>query len=446
MTKDLTKGNPFRVIVTYLIPVYFSLLLQNFYSVADAAVVGQAMGADALGGISATGNINSVTLGVFTGLNAGFCIPIAHAFGAADYSRLRKCVANGAFLCAGAALISVFLLAPATGAMLSALKTTPEHFPYAISYLQIIFLGAPFSLMYNFCGGIIRSMGDSKMPTVFLGLSAVVNIGMDLIFVLAFRMGTAGAALATVISQAAAGLSCLIYMARKISALRFSRSEWKLDRKILQLLLRNGIPMGMQSALICIGPLIQRPALNGLGAEILNALSVTGRINGLLLCPISTLGHSIGYYYGQNVGAHKPERIRQGFRVGILLSALFCLLTTTLVFFFAKPLTFLFLQNPDPALIEKVRISLLIINASTIFCGLCSTYKPAIQAMGYSSLILIPCFIEMSIQIFGAFVLIPRLGFIGANLSTSIAWITVAAAVIPMSYRCLHKLQQQQLT
>ena len=198
MTKDLTKGNPFRVIISYLIPVFFSLLLQTLYSVTDAAIVGQTLGADALGGISATGNLNSVTLGIFTGLNSGFCIPISNAFGAGDHVRLRKCVANGAYLCAGAAAFSVFFLAPLTGAMLTALKTTPEHFPHAVSYLRITLLGAPFSLMYNFCGGIIRSMGDSKMPTLFLVLSSVVNVILDLILILVFRLGTAGAALATV--------------------------------------------------------------------------------------------------------------------------------------------------------------------------------------------------------------------------------------------------------
>lgn len=443
MTKDLTTGSPSRVIIRYLTPVFFSLLLQSLYSVTDAAIVGQTLGADALGGISATGNITSVTLGVFTGLNAGFCIPIANAFGAGDYSRLRRLVSNGAFLCAATALISVLLLTPLAGSMLTALKTTPEHFPHAKSYLYIMFLGAPFSLMYNFCSGIIRSLGDSKMPTLFLALSAVVNVVMDLVLILVFKMGTAGAALATILSQTAAGFSCLIYIARKITVLRFCREDWKPDRRISLLLLRNGIPMGLQSALICVGPLVQRPALNALGTDILNALSVSGRINTLLLCPISTIGHSIGYYFGQNAGAGKLDRIRQGFRVGIRLSLLFCAVTTILAFFFSKPMTALFLQSPDPALVETVRISLLITNSATIFCGLCSTYKPAIQAMGYPSLVLIPCFAEMGIQIIGAFVLIPRLGFLGANLSTAMAWITVAAAVIPMGYRCLSKLQHR---
>ena len=446
MTKDLTNGKPFRVIVSYLFPVYLSLLMQSLYGVVDAAIVGQTLGADAMGGISATGNLNSITLGFFTGINSGFCIPIAQAFGASDNPRMRKYVTNGALLCACAALISVFLLAPATDSMLRMLKTTEEHFPYAISYLQIIFLGAPFSLMYNFCGGIIRSLGDSKMPTVFLALSAVVNIVLDLIFILVFHSGTAGAALATVLSQAVAGFSCLIYIARKIPSLHFSKSEWKVERSILLLLLSNGIPMGIQSALISIGPLVQRPALNSLGTETLNALSVTGRINAILLCPISTLGHSIGYYYGQNVGAHKPERIRQGFRIGILLSTIFCILSTIIVFLFAAPLTRLFLQNPDSALIEKTRISLLIINASSVLCGLCATYKPAIQATGYASLVLVPGLLEMGIQFFGAFILIPRFGFIGANLSTSIAWLAVAVIVIPMAYCCLNKQYRKHIS
>lgn len=440
MTKDLTKGSPFRVIVGYLTPVFFSLLLQSLYSVTDAAIVGQTLGADALGGISATGNLNAVTLGFCTGLNAGFCIPIANAFGAGDHGRLRRLFANAAYLCCGAAAVMVLVAAPLTTPLLTAMKTAPENFPYAVSYLRIIFLGAPFSLAYNLCGGVIRSLGDSKMPTVFLAASAVTNVVMDLVLIVIFRMGTAGAALATVCSQLIAFLGCFLYILKKVPVLHAARREWRPDCRLLGTLLRNGVPMALQSVLISFGPLVQRPALNSLGAETVNALAVSGRINSILMCPLSTIGHSIGYYYGQNAGAGRLDRIRQGFRVGVTLSAVFCLLSTLLVYFFAAPLTALFLQTPDPELVEKVRLALLIVNGASFFCGLCSTYRPAVQAMGYAFLSLVPCFVEVGLQIFGALVLIPAFGFVGANLSTAAAWLAVACAVVPMGYRCLDKL------
>ena len=143
---------------------------------------------------------------------------------------------------------------------------------------------------------------------------------------------------------------------------------------------------------------------------------------------------------GQNTGAGRPDRIRQGFRVGVTLSAVFCLLSTLLVYFFAAPLTALFLQTPEPELVEKVRLALLIVNGASFFCGLCSTYRPAVQAMGYAFLSIVPCFVEVGLQIFGALVLIPAFGFVGANLSTAAAWLAVACAVVPMGYRCLDKL------
>ena len=446
MTKNLTVGNPFRIIVSYLIPVYFSLLLQSMFSVVDSVTVGQTLGPDALGGISATGNIVSITLYLFAGINTGFCIPISGAFGAGDYSRLRRLIVNSAYLCVGAALFAMVFLAPASGFFLTALNTTKEHYPHALNYLRIMFLGAPFSLMYNLCGNVIRSLGDSKMPTLFLCLSSISNVIMNLIFILVFKMGTAGAALATVLANAIAGFSCLIYMIRKLTVLRFAADEWRPDKTLLSLLIRNGAPMGLQSMLIALGPLIQRPALNGLGANILNSLSVAGALNRVLLCPISTLGHSIGYYFGQNVGAGKSNRIKQGLHTGLALSAIFCVISTLLVFFFSAPMTALVLSNPDDTLLKTVRISLLITNSASVFCGICAVYKHALQAMGHTMLATIPSFVELGLQIFGALVLIPSLGFIGANLSTAASWIVVALCVVPMCYICLCKFQKSHAT
>lgn len=443
MTKDLTVGNPFRVIIGYMIPVFFSLLLQSCYSLADTIIVGQALGADALGGVSSTNNLGAMTIGACFGLCGGFAIPIANAFGAADYRQLRRCVVNGAYLCAAACLILMVLCVPNTRAMLTMMKTPEENFPHALAYLYIAFLGVPCRMLYNYCAAIVLSLGDSKMPLVFLGIAAVINIVLDLLFILVFHMGAAGASLATVLSEGIAGVCCLIYMLKKITVLRFSKDDFTPSRSHIALLLRNGIPMALQNIIIFFGAVVMQASINSLGALYVNAMAAGSKVSGILICPMNAIGNSFGAYFGQNVGAHKTDRIRQGYRIGILLSAAFCLFAVVLAMFFSPQLTSLFLRNPGQQMLALVKEYLLIYGGSSIFLGLIYTYRPAVQAMGYPGVATFASFGELVIRVVCAMTIVPLLGFTGACLCNISGWLIAAAIVVPMGYRCLGKLEKQ---
>lgn len=443
MTKDLTVGNPFRVIIGYMIPVFFSLLLQSCYSLADTIIVGQTLGADALGGVSSTNHLSAMTIGACFGLCGGFAIPIANAFGAADYRQLRRCVTNGAYLCAAACLILMVLCVPNTRAMLTMVKTPEENFPHALAYLYIAFLGVPCRMLYNYCAAIVLSLGDSKMPLVFLGISAVVNIVLDLLFILVFHMGAAGASLATVLSEGIAGVCCLIYMLKKITVLRFDRKDLAPSRSHIALLLRNGIPMALQNIIIFFGAVIMQASINSLGALCVNAMAAGSKVSGILIVPISAIGNSFGAYFGQNVGAQKTDRIRSGYRIGTALSAVFCLFAVVLALFFSPQLTALFLRDPGEEMLALVKEYLLIYGGSSFFLGLIFTFRPAVQAMGFPSVATLSNIGELVIRVVGAMTIVPMLGFTGACLCNISGWLIAAAILVPMGYRCLGKLRQR---
>jgi len=443
MTKDLTVGNPFRVIIGYMIPVFFSLLLQSCYSLADTVIVGQTLGADALGGVSSTGNLQAMTLGACFGLCGGFCIPIANAFGAADHRKLRQCVINGAYLCAVASIALMVFCAPNSRFLLTLMKTPAENFPHALAYLQIMFLGTPCRMLYNYCARIVQSLGDSKMPLVFLALSAIINIGLDLLFILVFHMGAAGASLATVLSEGIAGICCLVYMLKRISFLRFSKDDFLPSRSHIALLLRNGIPMALQNVIIFFGTVIMQVSINMLGSLFVNAIAAGSKVSGILIIPISAIGNSFGAYYGQNVGAQKPDRIRSGYRIGTALSAVFCLFAVVLALFFSPQLTALFLRDPGQEMLALVKEYLLIFGGTSFFLGLIYTFRPAIQAMGYPSVATLSNIGELVIRVVGAMTIVPMLGFTGACLCNISGWLIAAAMLVPMGYRCLGKLRQR---
>ena len=443
MTKDLTVGSPFRVIIGYMIPVFFSLLLQDLYAVVDTAIVGQTLGENALGGVSSTGHVYSITVGACRGLCSGFCIPIANAFGAEDYTKLRRCVLNGAYLCAGATVLLLVFIAPNSYAILTAMQTPEENFPFALAYLRVMLWGAPFSLLYNYCSGIMWSLGDSRIPLLFLGISSVTNVVCDLVFILCFHMGTDGAALATVLSQGIAGFTCLVYMLKKVRFLRSGAENCKPDRKIMALLLRNGIPMALQSIVIFVGALIMQISINTLGALYVNAFAAAGKVNSPLLTPVSALGNSTGTYFGQNVGAGKAERIRQGFRVCITLSLAFSVCITVIAGLFTPQLTSLFLRDPGQELVALVKQYMLIYGPASVFLGLIYTYRPAVQAMGYASLSLIPSGLELVVRVVISIAVVPLLGFTGACFVGASAWFIAAVTLVPMGYICLGKLRRR---
>lgn len=328
-TRNLTEGSPAKHIIGFAIPMFLGLLFQQFYSMVDTMIVGKFLGLKPLAGVGSTGSLNFMVIGFCIGICNGFAIPVAQKFGAKDETALRRFVANAAWLCMGFSLIMTVVSAVLCGDILHFLRTPENVFQYAYQYMLIIFLGIPCTFLYNYLAALIRSLGDSRTPVVFLAISSILNIALDLVFIILFHWGVVGAALATVLAQGISGMSCLWYVSRTFPILHGSRSEWKLQPKYMIRLCTIGIPMGLQYSITAIGTLVIQAAVNGFGATVMAGVTAAGRLGNFLSCPIEALGQTMAPYVGQNVGAGRLDRVGKGLKaaslMGFLVSAvLFC--------------------------------------------------------------------------------------------------------------------------
>ena len=308
-----------RLILGFTLPTLFGLLFQQFYNLVDAMIVGKLLGAQALGAVGATGSINFLVIGFCLGVCSGFAIPVAQRMGAKDYPQMRRYAANAAYLSALIALALTVVTGVFCRDILMAMDTPADLFEDANAYIFIIFMGIPVVFLYNLLAGIIRSLGDSRTPVYFLALSAGLNIVLDLLFILAFQAGVAGAAVATVVSQAVSGAACLVYMVRKFPILRVTREESRPDLDACKALCVMGLPMGLQYSITAIGSIVLQASVNALGSVYVTAVSTGGKVYQLLACPFDAMGAAMATYCGQNVGACKLDRLGRGIRSCALL-------------------------------------------------------------------------------------------------------------------------------
>lgn len=444
MTKDLTKGSPLKLILYFAFPTYLGMLFQQFYNIVDTVIVGKLLGIRALAGVGATGSLNFMVLGFCMGLCSGFAIPIAQKFGAQEDSQLRKYVANSYWL---AAICSVLLTVPVClfcRPILRLMNTPEDVFEYAYRYIFIIFLGIPAAFLYNILAGILRSLGDSKTPVVFLALSSAMNIALDIITIRLFGMGVEGTALATVISQAVSGIICLFHMKKRYAILRMDSQERRPDKGCMGRLCYMGIPMGLQYSVTAIGSLIIQATMNGFGSSAVAGATAAQRINGFLACPVEALGATMAPYTGQNMGAGKLERIGQGVKAASLCGFGCSAVLYAVVALFGRDLVCLFLDVPDEQVIGYAAQFLKITVSGYCLLTLVNVVRFSIQGMGFSVLAILSGVMEMIARALAGLVIAPRLGFTGVALGHPMAWIFADAFLIPTFFLCRKKVEQRQ--
>ena len=444
MTKDLTKGSPLKLILYFAFPTYLGMLFQQFYNIVDTVIVGKLLGIRALAGVGATGSLNFMVLGFCMGLCSGFAIPIAQKFGAHELSQLRKYVANSYWL---AAICSVLLTVPVClfcRPILRLMNTPEDVFEYAYRYIFIIFLGIPAAFLYNILAGILRSLGDSKTPVVFLALSSAMNIALDIITIRLFGMGVEGTALATVISQAVSGIICLFHMKKRYAILRMNSQERRPDKRCMGRLCYMGIPMGLQYSVTAIGSLIIQATMNGFGSSAVAGATAAQRINGFLACPVEALGATMAPYTGQNMGAGKLERIGQGVKAASLCGFGCSAVLYAVVALFGRDLVCLFLDVPDEQVIGYAAQFLKITVSGYCLLTLVNVVRFSIQGMGFSVLAILSGVMEMIARALAGLVIAPRLGFTGVALGHPMAWIFADAFLIPTFFLCRKKVEQRQ--
>ena len=439
----MTVGSPSNLILGFAVPLLLGLVFQQFYSMMDTIIVGKYLGVKQLAGVGSTGAVNFLVLGFCTGTCSGFSIPIAQSFGAGDHSTLRKFAANAGYLVGGFALVITLTVCVLCRQIISWMNTPEDISGYAFSYIFVIFLGIPATMIYNLLAGIIRSLGDSKTPVIFLIIAAGLNIALDLLAIVALGMGVAGAAWATVLSQLISGCLCFIYMRRSYDILHFEKSELRPDRFCLVKLCGMGLPMGLQYSITAIGSVTLQTAVNSLGSTAVAAVTAASRVNGFCCCPIDALGTTMATYAGQNIGAGRLDRVSQGVRSGCMIGGAYALLALTVLTVFGRRIALIFLDASQTEVLDCA-VQMMTANACFFLAlTLIFVFRFTIQGLGFSRLAMLAGVFEMFARMFVAMILVPRLGFAGVCFANPTAWVMADVFLIP-AYRYVYRKAQKQ--
>ena len=439
--KDLTVGSPMKLILGFAFPMFLGLLFQQFYSLVDTMIVGKYLGVDPFAGVGSTGSLNFIVIGFCMGLCSGFSVPISQSFGAKDFPLLRKMVTNSVWLCTFFSVVITTLMLLFCRPVLTWMNTPENIFEYAYIYIFIIFAGIPCTILYNMTAAILRALGDSKSPIIFLAISSAINIGLDLLLIIVFRMGVDGAALATVVSQGVSGVISIIYIKKKFDILAMEKGDWKLERHLAGKLTGVGIPMGLQYSITGIGSVILQTAVNGLGSIYVASMTAGSKINIFLACPFDALGQTMAPYAGQNIGARKLDR--KGLRAACIIGFIVSGLMVIVVKLFGDQLTMLFLDEKDPVIMQNSTQFLIIVSAFYCLLTLVNTVRFTIQGMGFSSLAIIAGVMEMIARGIAGMLLVPAFGYLGACYSSPLAWLLADAFLIPAFFLCKRKVARQ---
>ena len=440
MTKDMTSGNPLKLIIGFAIPMFLGMLFQQFYSMVDTVIVGKFLGVGPLAGVGSTSSLNFLVIGFCTGVCNGFAIPVSQMFGAKRDSELRRFVANSAWLCVIFSVVITTAIVACCRPLLTLMHTPEDIFEYAYVYIVIIFLGIPTTFLYNVTAAIIRSLGDSRSPVVFLAIASGINIVLDIVFIVAFHMGVEGPALATVISQGISGLLSLFYMKKKFEILRISKEEWKMRGSYMKTLCYMGIPMGLQYSVTAIGTLVIQAAINGFGSMTVAGVTAAQRINAFISCPIEAIGATMAPYSGQNMGAGKLDRVGKGLRDASLLGFVISAVLFVFVLLTGKQLSLLFLDTADAQVVAYSYRFLVFTAAGYCLLVLVNTVRFTIQGMGFSVFAITSGVLEMSARSLAGLVVVPLIGYTGICLAHPMAWIFADAFLIPAFFYCKKKI------
>lgn len=429
-TKDMTNGDPVRLILGFAIPMFFGILFQQLYSMVDTIIVGRYLSVEALAGVGSTGSLNFMINGFVMGVSSGFSIPVAQRFGAKDYKDMRKFIGNILWLYIAFALTMTLIMGLLTKPVLLAMKTPEDILPHAFHYIYYIFLGIPVTYLYNILAGLIRSVGDSKTPVYFLIFSSFMNIALDILFILNMGMGVEGAAYATVISQFVSAVLCLFYINKKFEILKPGRDDLKFSARHASVLCFMGIPMGLQYSITAIGSVILQTAINNLGAIAVASVTAGSRIFILLATPLDALGATMATYAGQNIGAGKVERIKEGVKKATAIGMVYGIIASVFTFFFGDNMALLFVGSDQTVIIQQAHHYMFM--SSLFFTALVVVlvWRFSIQGMGYSVFAVAAGIMEMVARIvISLFTSI--FGFAVVVFSNPLAWILADLFLIP---------------
>jgi len=449
MRQDLTEGKPFKQLLLFSLPIFIGNVFQQLYSMADTIIVGHTVSSDAMSGVGCTNSITFLILGLVWGLTGGFAVRTSQFFGAKDENGLRKSIAVSFELCLALTVLLTAFAVPLSGPLLKAMNTPSQYFDYAYYYLITVFGGIGATILYNIGANTLRAVGDSRTPLFCLIFSAVLNVGLDFVCIVGFKMTYTGAGVATVISQFLSGLACIIYMFKAYPSLRLKKSDWSFNTVMIKGHIAIGLPMALQYSITALGCVFQQAALNGLSDAmpgVVTGYTAATKIDNLTMQSMNSLGTASATYAGQNYGANKFDRIRQGVFAAMILAVISWGICIVFCFSLGAPITRLFLNGStgeaEMYFNDMINYSTKFLNYQCVFylfLGIVFIYRNTLQGIGKSVITTFAGVTELAARLLTSFFLVKQIGYIGVCLSDPIAWIAADIFLLTTYYITMRK-------
>ena len=419
---DLTVGHPLKQILLFALPLVFGTMFQQLYSFADTVIVGRCLGIDALAAVGATYSLHFLILGFVQGACVGFGIPLAQSFGAGEKRELHRFLWNGfwvgSFFSVLLTVGTVILAAPLMAAM-----NTPENiFSMGVSYIRILFLGIPASILYNYSASVLRALGDSRHPFYFLLFSSILNVVLDYVFITDFHTGVEGAAAATVISQLVSGLLNTWWMFRRMELIEIRREDMSLSFRHIRKLCIIGLPMGVEYSVSAVGAILLQDAINILGSGAVAAQTAGEKIRQMFTLPMESIGMAMATYAGQNFGAGRMDRIKRGIRDGIVIQALYCAVVWVILLLMKGILVQLVLGSGSIQGARNAEKYLMICSCLFLLHGLLMIFRNVLQGMGYAGHAVLSGIWELAGRGLGGWIAVSGAGFTAVCFANPMAW------------------------
>lgn len=440
-TKDMTRGNPAKLITLFALPLMLGNIFQQMYTMADAAIVGQFAGVDALGALGSADWLCWLVFGVISGFMQGFSILVSQRFGAGDVGGMRRAVSTIVILSIALAAAFTAVGVAAVSPMLRLIGTQARFFSMARQYLYVLYGGIAVTMAYNMLSSILRALGNSRAPLIAMVAASVTNIGLDLLFVVAFKWSVTGAAAATVIAQALAAVICLLSVL-KMDTLRFKKGEFKFSGSDARVLFRLAAPMGFQNTIISVGGVALQAVINSLGTVYVSGFTATNKMYGLLEAAAISYGFAVTTYVGQNLGARKYDRIRRGVRISAVIGLAVAASLTVIMLFLGRSILRLFINSEaDPAVLEVAVTYLNFMTVPLFVLYMLHIYRSALQGMGDTVIPMVSGVAECIMRVGCAWLLTSLIGAGGIYFAEPAAWLGAAIILVSAYYYRARRLE-----
>lgn len=434
--RDMTKGKPTKLIFMFAIPLMLGNIFQQLYNIVDTIVIGKFIGVEALAAVGAGAWIYWMTTDVIIGFSQGFSILISQCFGEDNIKKLRKTVTMSIFLAIIMSILMTILSLALSKPVLILLNTPDNIIDMALSYLRIVFCGISVIMAYNTFSAILRALGNSRTPLVAMVIAAIINVVLDILFVVVFKMGIAGAAIATIIAQLFSGIFCFSFI-RKLPILKLKKEDWKIDMDIIKKLIYLGAPISFQNGIIGFGGLVVQYVINGFGFIFVAGFTATNKLYGILEVAAVSFGYSVSTFTGQNLGAKKYDRIHSGIKSAIKMSIITSIIISIIMIVFGRNILSMFISGApkEVKLVIDIAYKYLLIMSSMLFIlYMLHVYRCALQGMGDTIVPMISGILELVMRISVALLLPLLLGQTGIYFAEVAAWIGAVVILMPTYY------------